>query len=100
MALLIPFCDLISLFSLISNNAEAETALWDELWGCVNYIKIPYETVMNMPVYVRKYWIKKHNEANNPDKQNGGNTKSIEGFAINSYAEIEQSNQKLRGGKI
>ena len=97
MAQLTPFCDLINLFSLISNNPEAENALWDEIWGCVNYIKIPYETVMHeMPVYVRKYWIKRHNDANNPDKQNNGNTKSIEGYALNSYAEIEQSNLKRK----
>lgn len=95
MALLVPFCDLISLFSSISNNPEAENALWDEIWGCVNYVKIPYETVMyEMPVYIRKYWIKRHNEANDPGKHNDGKPKTVDGAALNAYAEMEQSNLK------
>lgn len=94
MALLIPFCNLISLFSSISNHYEAEQALWDEIWGCVNYIKIPYDTIMNMPVYIRKFWIKKHNEANNISNTSNQNKteKNISGIAINSYAEMEQNN--------
>lgn len=86
---------MINLFSLISNNAEAENALWDEIWGCVNYVKIPYNTVMyEMPVYVRKYWIKRHNDANNPDKHRDGKTQTVDGSALNAYAEMEQSNLK------
>lgn len=96
MALLVPFCDLISLFSSISNNPEAEQALWDEIWGCVSYVKIPYETVMyNMPVYVRKYWIQRHNEANAPEKNSGSAVNTVDGASINTYAKMEQSNRKL-----
>ena len=35
--------------------------LLNEIWGCVKYIKLPYDTVMNMPVYARKQWIQKYN---------------------------------------
>jgi hypothetical protein len=37
---------------------------WEEIWGCVNIIKLPYETVMNMPVQHRKLWIRRHNYEN------------------------------------
>ena len=35
--------------------------LLNEIWGCVKYIKLPSDTVMNMPVYARKQWIPKYN---------------------------------------
>lgn len=69
----------------------------DEIWGCVNYLKIPYDTVMyNMPVYIRKFWIMKHNETvanENASKASGGNGNTIDGQAINTYAQLEQSNK-------
>ena len=47
-----------------------------------------------MPVYIRKFWIKKHNEANNISNTSNQNKteKNISGIAINSYAEMEQNN--------
>ena len=50
---------------------------WDEIWGCVKYIKIPYDTVWNMPVYNRKMLIYKHNQdvsEQNNDENNRNNT--------------------------
>ena len=97
MALLIPFCNLISIFLSISNTEEAEQRLLNEIFGCVTYLKLPYETVMSMPVYLRKYWILKHNEdvenaereaMQSQNKSNG--TTQITGGALNSYANIAQ----------
>lgn len=87
---------MISLFLSISNNGvgDAEKKLWDELWGCVNYLKIPFDTVMKMPVYIRKFWILKHNEVNSQEKKpDNGENKTISGQQINSYAQMEQNNR-------
>jgi hypothetical protein len=71
-----------------------EQAFWDEIYGCVQYIGLPYETVMSMPVQNRKIWIQKHNieqaKRDNPNNDSGG----ISGEALNGYARIEQ--QKLK----
>ena len=80
----------------MSNDEMAEKRLWDELWGCVKYLEIPYETVRDMPVYIRKFWILKHNEANS-ERNNASATdkaSTIDGIALNAYAQLEQSNQK------
>jgi len=67
-------------------------AFWNEIYGCVSYLNLPYETVMNMPVYVRKFWIQKHNrmaeEREKSNTQNGGTT--ITGEALNDFAALEQ----------
>lgn len=76
-------------------------AFWDEIYGCVNYLNLPYDTVMNLPVYVRKFWIKKHNysvEEQNAEiekeklKNSGGSF--ISGEGLNAFAELEQNKQK------
>lgn len=78
-----------------NKNLEiADKNLWEELWGCVNYLKIPFETVMSMPVYIRKFWILKHNEVTSQQNSgSGGKTASIDGQSINAYAQIEQGNR-------
>lgn len=66
-----------------------EKQYWDEIWGCVEYIKIPYDTVMNMPLQDRRIWIQKHNASvsqKESDKDNRGN---ISGAQLNSYAKLE-----------
>jgi len=70
--------------------------LWNEIWGCVNYLNIPYDTIMDMPVYVRKFWIQKHNMQNEAqNKENStGSGKEIDGIGINAYAQIEQNSKK------
>ena len=77
-----------------------EQAFWEEIWGCVNIIKLPYDTVMNMPVQHRKLWISRHNydneirKAAEENRMNGGST--ISGEALNSFAAQEQEKIKNR----
>jgi hypothetical protein len=85
--------------SLSDEKGEAFNGLMEEIWGCVEYLKIPYDTVMEMPVYLRKFWIMKHNGAvAKQNKNNDPNSSTITGDAINTYAKMEQSNEKMRGG--
>lgn len=74
---------------------------WNEIYGCVNYLNLPYETVMNLPVYVRKFWIKKHNRAMEEQQaemeaaklgQSGASV--ITGEGLNAFAEQEQRKQR------
>lgn len=93
MAISTPFCDLISLFSSVNYDSNYEAAFWNEIFGCVNYLNLPYDTVMNMPIHIRKFWIQKHNqqaeeEAKSLNKDNG--TSVINGESINAYARQEQ----------
>lgn len=44
--------------------------LKEELFGCFKYIHIPYSELMNMPTKDRKYYIRKHNEVTNMEKEN------------------------------
>ena len=67
---------------------------WEEIWGCVKYIGLPYETVMSMPVRNRKIWINRHNMEGDikkemEERKNGVN--KISGEALNTYAGMEQS---------
>lgn len=88
---------MISLFSSQKYDEGYETAFWNEIFGCVNYLNLPYDTVMNMPIHIRKFWIEKHNknaeEAEEAAKNKDGSS-SIGGEAINSYALLEQNKQK------
>ena len=77
-----PFCNLISLFSSISNDQESYQALFD--------------TLMNMPVHIRKYWIHKYNAENKEDTSTP-NTSTISGMNLNTYASLEQ--MKLKNSK-
>lgn len=55
-------------FSTLPN--EYERIFKEELWGCFKYIGIPMETLMNMPIADRKYYIMLHN------KTEGGNSET------------------------
>jgi hypothetical protein len=57
------------MFSGISPNF-AQT-LREELFGCFKYIHIPYSELMNMPTKDRKYYIRRHNEVTNEEKERG-----------------------------
>ena len=75
-----------------------ERSFWEEIYGCVKYIGIPYDTVMSMPVHDRKTWIQKHNlEAKKkdtpPDMDKNGNG-VISGEMLNGFAKNEQMNEK------
>ena len=72
-----------------------EVAFWDEIWGCVKVMGIPYDTVMSMPVQNRKILIQKHNmegEMNEMKKLRGSDGETIGGESLNAYAEQEIKN--------
>ena len=72
-------------------------SFWNEIYGCVNYLNIPYETVMNLPVQIRKFWIRKHNQNVEEEKRATENSSSggtISGEALNSYAHLEQNKER------
>ncbi len=84
------------MFLSISNDQESYQQLWDELYGCNNYIKIPFDTLMDMPVHIRKYWIQKFN-ADNKEDNSEPNTSTISGKNLNTYASLEQ--MKIKNSK-
>lgn len=88
---------MISLFSSLVYSNEYELSFWNEIYGCVNYLNLPYETVMSMPTYIRKYWIKKHNRdaVEQGMQADGSGVSTKTGEDINAYAKIEQKNKEL-----
>lgn len=56
-------------------------------------MKLPYETVMKMPIYIRKLWISRHNqrcmEEEEMFKNGGDNAKTINGESINEFAKTD-----------
>ena len=75
---------------------EYEQAFKEEIWGCYKYIGIPLETIYNMPIQERKYYIVMHNKSvqaeNNAMEQyqSGEKTHEISGEALNDMAIREQ----------
>ena len=69
--------------------------LKEELFGCFKYIKIPFDELMRMPVRDRKFYILKHNEVVDAEKEeyesskNGSKTE-----AIDKFTDIDQKNSK------
>ncbi len=55
-----PFLNSTILFSSIS--PEFKVHLWDELTSCEKFVGIPYDILMTMPTYIRKFHIQKHND--------------------------------------
>ena len=97
-----PFCDLISLFLSIKFDENYELSFWNEIFGCVNYLNIPYETVMKLPIYIRKFWIQKHNQQVEEQEKNLNkeqNFSTIGGESINSFAKQEQMKNKNLNNK-
>lgn len=68
---------------------EYERAFWDEIYGCMKYVGLPYDTLMSMPIQDRKVWIMKHNMAQRGEAERERNQS---GDFINSYASLEQEN--------
>jgi len=56
------------------------------------YLKVPFDTLMEMPVYVRKFWIDKYVADNDKSGKDSG-SKTVDGSSINTYAQLEQDNQ-------
>lgn len=86
------------MFFSISPNEYAE-ALLNEIYGCFKYIGIPIDTVMNMPVQNRKYFIAKHNyECEEMNKKyNGNNSININGEGTGQYTQMSISDHKYLG---
>lgn len=78
---------------------EYANALLDEIYGCFKYIGIPIQTVMNMPVQERKYFISRHNKDCEEQSKKHGDSKSITvtGEAVSKYSEISMSDYKYLG---
>jgi hypothetical protein len=84
------------MFFSISPNEYAD-ALLDEIYGCFKYIGIPIQTVMNMPVQERKYYIARHNrdcDEQNKKYNNPSNTITATGEATAAYTQISMSDYK------
>lgn len=69
-------------FSTLPN--EYERIFKEELWGCFKYIGIPMETLMNMPISDRKFYIMMHNKSeglnNDNDVHSNNNSGDIEKY--------------------
>jgi hypothetical protein len=86
------------MFFSISPNDYGQ-ALLDEIYGCFKYIGIPIDTVMNMPVQNRKYFITKHNYECEEMNKKYGNEKSVNvsGESTMSYTQMSISDHKYLG---
>ena len=86
MAHLKPFLTGTILFSSISPEYEAQ--LKDELYACLNYMRLPVD-VYKLPIRDRKYYIKLHNEAGEKrDRERsapGTRTRTVTGEELNDY---------------
>ena len=84
---------------------DYERILKDEIWGMFRYIGIPMETIMAMPIQDRRYYIQRHNMEQEGYKEAKERSEGKGGFNsyngdINAFAEMEQSNAKVRGGQF
>lgn len=81
--------------------SDYERTLKDEIYGCFKHIGIPIETVYNMPVQDRRYYILKHNEEQErtkSEREKNGKGGMTNNGDLNAFAKNEQSNAKtLRG---
>lgn len=86
------------MFFSISPNEYAD-ALLDEIYGCFKYIGIPIDTVMNMPVQNRKYFISRHNrDCEEMDKKyNHNESINVSGEATNTYTQMSMTDYKYLG---
>jgi hypothetical protein len=91
-ALCLCFYHWTNTFFSISPN-EYASALLDEIYGCFKYIGIPIDTVMNMPIQNRKYFISKHNkdcdEINN--KYSNSNSSTLSGDATETFTKMSMN---------
>ena len=86
------------MFFSISPNEYAESLL-DEIYGCFKYIGIPIDTVMNMPVQNRKYFISRHNrDCDELNKNsNAKNSVNITGEGTSEYTQMSMTDYKHLG---
>ena len=101
MAHSLPFCNLTNFYFSISPTDYSKNLL-DEEWGCFKHVGMSWEMIMRLPIQDRRALIQKHNREQDMinDEANGeynASNRKYEGEALNTYARLEQSNQK-RGG--
>jgi hypothetical protein len=86
------------MFFSISPNDYSE-ALLDEIYGCFKYIGIPIDTLMNMPVQTRKYFISKHNhDCEEMDrKHNTDKAINVSGEGTSVYTQMSMTDYKYLG---
>ena len=81
-----PFLTGTILFSSIS--PEYEIQLKEELYACLNYMRLPVD-VYKLPIRDRKYYIKLHNEAREKREKErsapGTRTRTVTGEELNDY---------------
>ncbi len=51
---------------------------------------------MGLPIYIRKFWIQKHNQSikEGEERATGNGMKTVGGASLNSYARMEMNNNK------
>lgn len=93
MAILIPFLNGATMFFSVSPNFEAN--LMNELYNCYKYLKIPFDTLWNMSVRLRRYLINRHNK--DVEEERGTSEGMKTSTDIDRFTDLEQTNQKNRG---
>ena len=66
----------------------------EEIWGCFKHIGIPLETVMNMPISDRKFYIMMHNRTEN------GSTSNVNETQVSSDLEMEKMNMLTKAREM
>lgn len=63
------------------------------MFGCFKYIGIPFDTLQKMPTKDRKFYILKHNEYTEREKERydgNNNSSNISGEMINAFTDVDQ----------
>ena len=76
--------------------------LLDEIWGCFKHVGMPWDMIMKLPIQDRRALIHKHNREqeainNEVNGEYSASNRKYEGESLNTFARLEQSNQR-RGG--
>jgi len=69
-------------------SKELSIALRDEIFSCMRYIKIPYDSLMHMPTKDRRFFIKKHNEVTEEENAKHNKGETISGAGLNNVADM------------
>ena len=91
-----PFCNLTNFYFSISPSDYYRNLL-DEEWGCFKHVGMSWDMVMSLPIQERRALIHKHNvesehiERDIEQSEKDGSVRTVEGSAINRYAEISQN---------
>lgn len=75
-------------FSILPD--EYEKNFKEEIWGCFKYIGIPMETLMNMPISDRKFYIMMHNRTENHSSSDNNDDKGMTPEEVDKYNMMNQ----------